>query len=168
MSRDQTSATNQDLMLQQTSAAFITLFKIYVPQSATADYLCFYLCDNSENITSSAMTGAPLLFTAYPINAVWPPTENGKIGNSRLVITNIERSLVDYIRAINAPPLVEMVVINSKDLDVALMRTPCMTLRGIQYDDLSISGQLSFEDYLSEAYPGEIMSPYNYPGLFRD
>ncbi len=168
MSRTQTPQTNQDLLLQQTSSAFLTLFKIYVPQYATQDYLCFYLTDNSENITSSAMTGSPQLFTAYPIAAAWPPTENGRIGNSTLTITNIERSLVNYLRSINAPPLVEMVEINSKELDVATMRTPCMTLRGIQYNDLAISGQLTFEDYLSEAYPGEIMSPYNYPGLFRD
>ena len=165
MSQTLTPQTNQDLTSQQTSSAFITLFKIYVPSGA--DYDCYYLCDNSENITSSAMTGSPQLFTAYPIQASFPADEEGKINTARIAITNIERGLVNDIRQVSAPLLVEMVLINSKELDVAMYRTPCMRMRGISYDDFTITGQLSFEDYISEAYPGEVMAPYNYPALFR-
>lgn len=168
MARQQTPQTYQDLFAQYTDAAFITLVVLSVPDRVTpGNYNCYHLTNNVVDVRSTAQDGATeQVYVAFPMALTFPTDQNGQISGATFAITNVSRDVIDFIHQTATGMTVEMILVNSKELNTVVRRDPCYRWIGVTYDAMTISGQLSVEDYLSESYPSKVMGPANFPGLF--
>lgn len=170
MPRNLSLATRQALLGQQTDEAFILLLVLsYVPSGSDGgsaeDWQCVHLAKNETDIVS-AVTGASETYISFPIQFNLPASEPGRISTVTMSVTNVSQDLIDTVRSIDVPMLATMYLINVSEPDTIIAQFPGYIWRNLNYNAGTLSGQLSLENTLSEPYPGETMSPYNFPGLF--
>lgn len=164
-SRQQTLQTYQDLFAGQTNAAIIELLIISVPRTTDDDYDRYYLTANSEDVVSSA-SGVLQTYTAYPITVSAPTDATGRISSGRMTVGNASKDLIDFVIARDKVILVELIQVNSNDVNNVMARYPCFAWRQIEFSALQISGVITMQDFLGEAYPSRTMGPSILPGLF--
>ena len=169
MSRQQTQVTLDDLFAQYTNAAFITLVILSVPKigGAANEYDCYHLTNNVVDVVSTAQDGSTQqTYVAFPMELTFPTDQNGQISGARFAVSNVTREIINFVHAHGTGMTVEMILVNSREVDNVVRRDPCYRWIGVSYDAMTVSGQLSVEDYLSESYPAKVMGPANFPGLF--
>jgi hypothetical protein len=86
--------------------------------------------------------------------------------NVTLSIDNVDRQIVNAVRALTGPPTVTVSVVLASSPNTIEAGPYQMTLRDASYDSLVVSGTLSVEDMMNEPYPVDLMTPANFPGLF--
>ena len=114
---------------------------------------------------NASLTSRGNLFMAFPFDVEFPGQSDDDPGEARLVIDNIDRSIVQFIRQIVAPPTVTIEVVLASSLDVVEASFSNMTLRNARYDVKTVSGLLKFEDVVIEPVTYE-MTPERFPGQF--
>ena len=165
MARNLTARTWQAILSQETMDPFVLLLAISIKSGA--DWLCVYLTNNSVDLVSTVADGStPQTYIAFPFQITLPRAEPGKISQVQLSVTNVSRELIDYIRAVKDPMVINLYVINATEPDIVVAEHLNYTWRGLQYNASTITGTISLEDYLSKSYPSELMTPSNFPGLF--
>lgn len=85
---------------------------------------------------------------------------------ARLVIDNIERSLVQAIRSLATPPGVLIEIIRAADPEPVEARFEDFKFTDISYDSKKIEDDLGIEDFTTEPYPAGSFSPSLFPGIF--
>jgi len=155
VSRALTSAAFQAILAQETPEAFALLLTITVPGASP-----IYMAD-AEDIVSNGNS-----FLAYPFSLQLPTDENGQVTEARLTIDNVARTLIDEIRTLSQPLSLLMEVVMISDPDNILIAYPDFELTNVTYDQLTISGALTLENFLQEPYPKDVLSASNFPGLF--
>lgn len=106
-------------------------------------------------------------FQAYAFLFELPEDDGETIPRGRLVIDNVDRSIVDEIRTLTTPMtcLIEGVLASQPDyVEITLQD---IMLREIKYNAQTISGTLYVEDYLNKRVPADTFNPSEYEGLFR-
>lgn len=84
---------------------------------------------------------------------------------ARIRIDNTQRLIIDEVRSISEPPSVTLRVILADQPDVVEVEYAGMRLRNVTWDVGEISGDLVYEDILSEPVC-EQMTPARFPGAF--
>lgn len=116
--------------------------------------------NNKENITSNGEE-----YTAFPFEIVLPSSQDDGPPQAKLRIDNVSREIGEAIRTISGPPSVTIRVIRRQTPDIVEAEFEGMILRKVNYDALSVEGNIEFEDLTREAYPGYSFNPANYPGV---
>lgn len=140
---------------QQTSEVYIVLLTIDHASGT------IYLTSDSVDTISNGNTFLPL-----PFDLNLPSMQDGQISEAELTIDNVDRQLIAEIRTQNVPLEVSLDVVLFSDPDTALVSFTEFSLRNISYDEISISGRLTMEDYLVEPFPKDRMTAQFFPGLF--
>lgn len=165
MPRNLTARTWQAILSQETMDPFVLLLTISIKSGG--QWLCVYLTNNSLDLVSTVQDGStPQTYIAFPFQITLPRSEPGKISQVQLSVTNVSRELIDYIRNVTEPMLVNLYVVNAAEPNIVVASHTNYTWRGLQYNASTITGTISLEDYLSKSYPSELMTPANFPGLF--
>jgi hypothetical protein len=86
----------------------------------------------------------------------------------RLRIDNVDRSIVLGVRLLDSPATVTMTVILAATPNTIEAGPFVFVLRDTDYDALTVTGTLSYEDILNETYPKDRFTPIVWPGMFRD
>jgi hypothetical protein len=94
------------------------------------------------------------------------PDEGDDVPQVQVRVDNVDRKMVDTIRALTSPPDFSLSVVLSDTPDLIEAGPFDMTLQDCEYDVLSITGNLTFDNILSEPFPAESFNPQEYPGLF--
>ena len=110
---------------------------------------------------------APDRYLPYPFIITLPDNQEGQETSANLVLTNVDRQLIDDIRQNASHLYVDLAVVLGSDPTDNLAYYPDMELRSVQYDTMTISGTLTYESFLREPYPKDIMSGRYFPGLFQ-
>lgn len=104
-------------------------------------------------------------YIAFPFRVTLPDdTEEG--ARARLEIDNVDRQIVQAVRAVSSPPSVRVEVVLASTPDLVEAGPFDFQLEEARYDALVVSGELAFEPVLDLAVPGDVMSPGLFPGLF--
>lgn len=119
------------------------------------------ICSNSENIESNGNT-----FIALPFEVTLPVDEIAEVPRAKISIDNIDRSIVVAVRNITTAATVLMEVVLASDPDTIESTFPDFTLDSVSYDQLTVSGELSLENFLQEPYPSASFDPARFPGGF--
>lgn len=114
---------------------------------------------------NASLTSRGQLFMAFPFDVEFPGQSDEDPGEARLVVDNIDRSIVNFVRQIVAPPLVTIEVVLASSPDTVEAAFSNMTLRNVTYDAKTVSGLLKFEDVVIEPVTYE-MTPERFPGQF--
>jgi len=105
-------------------------------------------------------------FVCYPFAVDLPADDGDSVSRVTIVIDNVDREIIRKLRSIQGPCQVALEVVLSSTPDLVEAGPFVMTLVAADYDALTISGELAFEDILTLPFPGDSYSPADYPGLF--
>jgi len=113
--------------------------------------------NNTENITSG---GDEYLAAGFDIKL---PDDDGK---TTISVCNVDRIMVQAIRSISSRPTVTISVILASDPDTIEVGPYIMELSEVSYDAFTVTGTLTFDNFLDEPFPGDKFNPGIFPGLF--
>ena len=157
MSRTLSLSARQALFSAETGDAFLILLTLSHPS------LIDPIRVSSDAVDTLSRT---LLFTAFPFDLVIPDDTQGTGPRARLVIDNIDRSIVSALRGITSAPSALIEIVRTADPDTVEASFPDFKLTNVVYDALSVSGDLTVEDFTAEPWPQAVFSPANFPGMF--
>lgn len=167
MPRNLSLATWEALLAQETQTAFVVLLTISMDQAGDGNWTCLHLTSNNVDVESTVADGVTTeTYIAFPFSFTLPASNPGQISSVTFSVTNVSQELIDYIRNVAAPMVVNLYVINADEPDTIVVQHPAYTWRNLSYNVQTISGTISLENFLSEPFPGDLMAPYNFPGLF--
>lgn len=123
-----------------------------------------YLTNNYEDITS-----AGTLYEARQFKFTLPSESPTRPPVARLVIEDADRSLVTYLRDVEAPPDLSVKIVRADDPSSVEGSLTGLLMRNLSGGDGT--GQLTFDiiwdSFVSEPYPLHRYDPSLFPGLFR-
>jgi hypothetical protein len=119
------------------------------------------VCDDIADVTSNGH-----LFVGCPFQIALPGSSPGQIPKATITLDNVDRRIVQGVRSITSPPSVTIQVINRTYPDVVEVEFADMTMYVATYDPMKVSGDATFENYLSAAFPAASFDPANFPGIF--
>jgi len=143
----------------ETDQVFLILVEIAHPTWGTP----FYMVDNTVDIVSKGKT-----YTAWPFELTLGADTGDTLPEINLIIGNVDRSLVEIIRATVEPPTMAVSLVLAAAPDVADVYISGLTLRDVDYDALKITWTLYAESLADQRFPAETISlSSGYNGLFR-
>lgn len=156
MTRVLSTAALQAINASETDEIFHMLITIEVPDAPP-----IFLTSNTETVTSRGRD-----YISYPFALELPSDEQGQISQARMSIDNVSRALIDEIRGLTNPLRLTIEVVLATSPDVVEYVANDYVLRDVTYDELSITGTLTSEDFLNEPYPKDLISAALFPGVF--
>jgi hypothetical protein len=84
----------------------------------------------------------------------------------KLVISNVDRSLVPLARSIVSPASAKIQIVLEYALDLVEIEVPVLDMVNLQYDVMSLTFDLTMDALASEPFPSGTFSPAAFPGLF--
>lgn len=105
------------------------------------------------------------VFLAFPFEVEFPEQDPDSPGEARLTIDNVDRQIVNTIRAISSPPDITLEVVLASQPDTVEAEFSGLILRNVTYDALKVSGVMRFEDIMTEPVSLQ-MTPSRFAGLF--
>jgi Domain of unknown function (DUF1833) len=151
------TAARQAMFAQETGEAFLILLTIDHPDFTAP----IRVVNNTVNVTSGGQE-----YFAYPFDLTLPDSDHDKDIVAHLSIDNVSREITEAIRDADEPPTVEIAVIRAAAPDAHEISLPTFTLRDVNWDALTISGELVLSDITFEPYPAYVFDPNRFPGLF--
>jgi hypothetical protein len=152
-----TPANMPSLTASATPVVWLALLRITAPGEPA---VC--LVNNSEEVTSRGQVYQP-----FPFAITLPADDSDSLPTVTLTLSNVDRSLVEYIRgALNAPHI-EVELVTSAYPDTVEKSLTFLKLGGVQYDAITITGSLSLDNFLTQSFPAESYTPPYFPALFR-
>ena len=157
MSRSLSLAARRAVNAQETVEVFLLLLTLDHPDLAEP----IRVVNNLEPITSRGHS-----FIAYPFEIALPDEDPDTVARVTLRIDNVDREIVRSLRSITSPLSVGLEVVMAASPDTVEAGPFNMTLAAAEYDALTVTGELAFEDVLNEPFPGHSYVPGEYPGIF--
>lgn len=105
-------------------------------------------------------------FTAFPFELSLPDDEDNRAPRARLVIDNIDRTIVRAVRSLTSSPVVLIEIVRAASPDTVEAKFEDFRFTDISYDSRAVEGDLTIEDFTAEPYPAASFSPSLFPGLF--
>ncbi len=156
MTRSLTATFISTLMAERTSEIYHTLIVLSGAGIATKRYV-----DNYEDVDSGGNT-----YTAAAFQGRLPNDVEDQIPDVNIVFDNVDRTLMVDMRSATGPPQVEINIALQSDPDVIEIGPLEFKVRAVDYNKLTVSGTLQYEDILNETVPDHRYTPQIYPGLF--
>jgi len=144
-------------MAQETGEVFLVLLEIDHPSLTTP----IRVTSDAAFTVSGGNT-----FLPFPFQFTFPDDQTDQIPIAKLTIDNIDLSIITAIRSMgNTPATVVMYMVLASTPNV-VENTIAMTMRNVNYDALTVTCDLRFEEILDEPYPGDQVTPATIPGVF--
>lgn len=144
--------------MQATSTDEVWLLLLTIYHSSLS--VPIYLVNNNENIVSRGIT-----FIGLPFDVDLPNEDQDAPGAARLTVDNVDRTILDAIRAMDVPPTISIEVVLASQADTVELGMYDLVLRNVSYDATKITGSLQWEDILVEPMALQ-MTPARFPGMF--
>lgn len=157
MSRTLSNAALQAIYSQETNQVFLILLMINHEDLA----LPIRVVNNYQAITSNGQTYVPYAFEFDP-----PDEREGVITSAKLIIDNIDRSIVAMIRSLTTAPTVTVSIVLADSPDTIEAGPNEFQLKNISYNAETVSGDLIFDEMDNLNIPGDIFNPVDFGGLF--
>jgi len=106
------------------------------------------------------------LYSAYPFDLTLPDDPEEGITKARITIDNVHRDIIAWIRGLSSAPSVTILIVLGSDPDTVEAEYSNFELTNVQYDALTITGDLGITSFMGEPYPGDSFLPSKFPGLF--
>jgi hypothetical protein len=153
-----TLSTNakEAVLASLTDEAFILLMEIDHPTLTQP----IRVARNFENIVSNGETFVGGWFKCGL------PSDNDRNDAVEIEVDNVDRAIVDALRAADTAPTVNLMIVMASSPDTIEFGPVEMTMRDGTYDALKVRGSIIFEELFAEPFPGGSFTPASHPGLF--
>lgn len=157
MTRNVSAELKQAVYAQETEHEFVVLI--------TIDH------DDLEEAIRVNSSGTSIVhggdtYVAFPFEVILPDDVDDRPPRAKLRIDNISREIVLAIRTISSAPRVTIRIVMAETPDVVEAEFLDFHLSNITYDQLTVEGDLTLEEFIGEPYPARVFSPTDFPGLF--
>lgn len=105
-------------------------------------------------------------YYAYYFDFQLPVDSGERQPIARLSIDNVDRAILEAVRAISSPLDVTMEIVLGSTPDTVEASWQGFKLVRVTYDVLTVSGDLVMENFMSEPYPAGSFTPTLFPGVF--
>jgi len=157
VSRTLSSLAKQSIHAPETGSVFLLLLTI----SHASLSVPIRVVNNTENIVSGGNT-----FTAFPFTLVLPDEREDAPPRMRLVIDNVDRTIVQSLRSLTSPPTIQLDVVVASQPNTLEASFPGFTLRQSNYDQLVVEGDLTLEEIVLEPFPEGAFTPQDFAGIY--
>ena len=157
MSRNVSAELKQAVYAQETTESFIVLVTLSHPDLETP----IRVNSSGQEVISNGD-----LFVAFPFEVILPDDVDDRPPRARLSIDNVSREIVLAIRTISSAPFVTIQIVMASSPSTIEAEFPDFRLANITYDQLTVEGDLTLEEFIGEPYPARVFSPADFPGLF--
>jgi Domain of unknown function (DUF1833) len=156
--RSFSSAALQAMLAQETGQAFIVLLTLDHPTLEAP----LRVTSDAVNTISGGET-----FVQFPFTIGFPDDRADQVTQTSLTIDAVDRSVVAAIRSIgNLAPTVKFQIVLAATPDTVEVEWT-MTMRDVTYDEMQVTGRLSFEEIMIEPFPVDLVTPGTLPGAFE-
>lgn len=124
----------------------------------------FHVVANAkEPVTSNGVE-----YTPYPFDVLLPTESTDSIEQVQITIDNVDRLLVDSLRAAQSPLVFTLRFALASQPDVIELELADLESQLVNFDARKITATLSISDVWNAKFPsvGPIYDPSQYPGLF--
>ena len=157
MSRTLSTAALEAIYSQETAQVFLVLLMIDHADMSSP----IRVVNNHQAITSNSQTYVPYAFEFDP-----PDEREGVITSAKLVIDNIDRTIVATIRGLTTAPTVTVSIVLADSPDTIEAGPLEFQLKNVSYDVETVSGDLVYNDIDTINIPGDVFNPVDFGGLF--
>ena len=157
MSRSVTNAFIAACNAQETGECFIVL--VTIDHEGLIEPI--RLNTSGENQVSRGET-----YLACPIQPALSQDSDDRPPQARLVMDNIDRTIVAAVREIATPPTVTLELVRASEMDAVEASFEGFEMREVSYNALTIEGTLTLEGLFQEPAIAYTFSPSYFPGLF--
>lgn len=105
-------------------------------------------------------------FIYLPFDIILPQDNSTGVISAKLVIDNVDRSIIPHARSVTVPLDVKVQCVLSKDVDFVEFEFNHFKLTNVTYDAFSIEGDLDMNYWGLEPFPSGTFTPAQFPGLF--
>jgi len=140
----------------ETGEIFLALLEITHPSLATN----IYLVNNNTSITSNSV-----VFEPYPF-ALSLPNDDEALPQVQLRIDNVDRSLMEVIRAFSNPPEIVLKIVLASNPNEIEIEVSHLKLRNVTYNAQTITGALVVDNPIGRNFTADEMDTIQYSGLF--
>lgn len=160
MPRPLSSALKIAMHAQQTGEALLAITQISHASILNGP---LRLVNDLQDFVSDGVT-----YTALPFQITLPSAGEEGRPSVRLVVDNVDRSMVAAIRGIppGSTPTVQIDLVLASQPDVIELSFPSLSLRNVDYDQFVIEGTLALDEDDREPIPFMSFTPQLFPGLF--
>jgi hypothetical protein len=85
---------------------------------------------------------------------------------AKLVISNIDRSIIPLARSVSSPPSVKIEIVLASAPDTVEIAIPAMDMVNLQYDANQLTFDLAIDALAFEPFPSGSFDPASFPALF--
>lgn len=153
---------------QETDVAIIILLTLSTPDLPDSIRVCNTPVQKfpelGEGVYGCISNGEKFIYLPFEINL--PQDDKTGAVTAKLTIDNVNRQIVQYARETKNPINVDIQCVLSNNLDYVELDYDEFKLTNVEYDSLTVTGNLSI-DYLGlEPFPCGRFTPSGFPGLF--
>ncbi len=116
---------------------------------------------NNVNVTSRGN-----VYAAMEFSAELPGETEGASQSVRITLDNVDRQIVQAVRNAVGRPAVTMEIVLASDPDTVEAGPFNFELESVEYNALTVSGELIFDDVSNLRCPQHTATPYLYPDAF--
>jgi hypothetical protein len=152
------TAAKKEVFASQSGAVFLSVLQIIHSTITT-----IYLVNNSADVVYDGNT-----YTGYAFKFSPPSDKEGNKDSAKLLMSNIDRSILAIVRAISTPLTVRAAVIMILPTGAISKEAGWweFDLKDISYDAMTISGTLSFNFELNHNASQVKYNNLTFPGIY--
>ncbi len=156
VSRSISDNLKEQLNSQESGDPFLLLVTI-----THASFGSIRFVNNIDDVISRGET-----YFAFPIKIVLPVDDGETTPIIKMTLDNVSLELIDELRSVTTPAQVTVEAILASAPDFVEIGYDDLTLGSIQYNQTTITANLTFDDILNTTIPSEKYEPDNFPGIF--
>ena len=134
------------------------VFMVTVSHPAFGTYR---LVRNTEDVTSRGETFKASWFEVAEVN------DDGELPQAALSVPNVDPDIGRKLLRQPTRPEVTVEVVALSEPDDPIKRIPRLDLRGLEINEVAITGQLAGKDHSAEPLGTVVVLPGNFPALYR-
>lgn len=166
MSNDPSQTFKQAAYAQQTDEVFIALLTFTSPELVAPVYVASDPYELLPNANVKGVLSNDIEFVFLPFDIYLPRDDTTGSVSAKLKVENIDRSIIQYLRAIKKPVQVKIQIVLSNDVNFIEMQYDNFRLSNVSYDGQFIEGDLTLDYWGLEPFPSGRFTPSGWPGLF--
>jgi hypothetical protein len=151
---------------QQTDVVFIYLVTITAPNLTQPILIT---SDSFELLPVAGGRGVVSRGDEYvylPFELSLPNEDDTGIGRAKITIDNVSREIVQAVRGSSGKIGIKIEIVLSTDVDTPEVVLDNFILDSINYDALTVTGEISVQYYDLEPYPSRRFTPSDFPAMF--
>jgi hypothetical protein len=166
LSRSVSATARAAMYAQETEEVFVLLLEIETSGEPIRVALDSENLDSTLTVDGTDTYSTAVTFAGGFFGIELPEEAGENISSVRINVDNVDRVIVAAIRNANTQPECRLWVVLRSSPNVVEAGPYYMTLESAQYDAMTVTGELVFEDVTNRRYPAHEYTPINTPGLF--